>query len=112
MVFRLAPPIQRIFKKILTGIQVVGPLPTGLPPFTGGIVGVEGAGWVRVLQTSISVALASLVESLAIGRALSQARGHTLDPSQEMRALGLANLVGSCWGSYGTAGSFSRSSVK
>jgi len=42
---------------------------------------------------------------------VSRACVHSCRPTQELRGLGLANLVGACFNCYTTTGSFSRSSV-
>jgi SulP family sulfate permease len=47
-----------------------------------------------------------------VAQAIAQRRGdHEVDANQELRALGLANLLGSMCGAYPTTGGFSRTAV-
>ena len=52
-----------------------------------------------------------MAESISIARALALKNQYTLQPTQEIRALGFANIVGALFNSYTTTGSFSRSAV-
>lgn len=49
-----------------------------------------------------------LTSSIAFGRL----NGYTIDPNQELVAIGVTNTVGSCFSAYPATGSFSRSALK
>jgi sulfate transporter 4 len=65
----------------------------------------------KVFPTAISVSLIGFMESVAIGKSLAAKHGYELDPTQEMLALGITNIVGSGFSCYPSTGSFSRSAV-
>src|SRR5687768_281948 len=53
-----------------------------------------------------------LVEHMAIGKSFGRANNYTIDPSQEMVAIGVTNLVGPFFGGYPSTGSFSRTAIQ
>lgn len=62
------------------------------------------------IQSTVT-ALLGFLESIAIGKAFAQKDGYDLDPTQELRALGLGNFVNSFFQGYPITGSFSRTAV-
>lgn len=94
------------------GVEVIGLIPSGLPPMTVSVVFnrfTKDAS--RVLPTAMSAALVGLLESIAIGKSLAAKHGDDLPSTREMRAVGSANLIGALFSGYPVAGSFSRSAV-
>jgi len=91
-------------------IKPIGTVPEGLPDATI-------HWWLPLYNASAQVQLAFLImaidmcESLSIAKALAQKNKYELDTTQELRGLGLANLMGAVFNSYTTTGSFSRSAV-
>ncbi|XP_062612183.1 sodium-independent sulfate anion transporter-like [Saccostrea cucullata] len=57
------------------------------------------------------VPLLGLVELIAIGKAFARQNNYKIFPSQELIAIGLANIISSFVGSYPVTGSFSRTAV-
>ena len=55
------------------------------------------------------VPLLGLVETMAIGKAFARQNSYKIDPTQELLAIGVANIVSSFFSSYPITGSFSRS---
>ncbi|KAH6608784.1 sulfate permease 2 [Trichoderma cornu-damae] len=53
-----------------------------------------------------------LVEHIAISKSFGRVNNYTIDPSQEMVAIGMTNLLGSFLGAYPSTGSFSRTAIK
>merc|ERR1719487_397124 len=51
------------------------------------------------------------MESVSIAKALAAKNKYELNPNQELRALGLSNIMGAGFSSYPATGSFSRSAV-
>ncbi|KAJ3078041.1 hypothetical protein HK102_004783 [Quaeritorhiza haematococci] len=66
----------------------------------------------RVMGPAITTATVGIVEHIAISRSFGRKGGYVINPSQEMVALGLTNVLGSFLGGYPATGSFSRSAVK
>ncbi|KAJ8318582.1 hypothetical protein KUTeg_003673 [Tegillarca granosa] len=100
-------------------ISKTGDLTPGLPPFripdfslhshnvtksTGEIFTDIGAGF-------IIVPLLGLVELIAIGKAFARQNNYKIKPTQELIAVGIANMVSCLVSSYPVTGSFSRTAV-
>jgi sulfate permease, SulP family len=91
------------------GIAVVGEVgaglpPLGWPPLTLGLVR-------DLVPTALTVAVLSFVTAVAVAKPLARREDPRIDPSQELVALGAANLVASVTGGYPVGGSVSRSAV-
>src|SRR5215471_1160473 len=91
------------------GVEVVGKIPTGLP----------SASWPHVTVTQLWVLLPSaggmmlviFSEALGAGQTFADKHGYRLDNSQEMIALGLANLGSGVLGGLACGGSLSQTAV-
>lgn len=53
-----------------------------------------------------------LVEHIAISKAFGRVNNYSIDPSQEMVAIGITNILGPFLGAYPSTGSFSRTAIK
>lgn len=53
-----------------------------------------------------------LIEHIAISKSFGRINNYTIDPSQELVALGFTNLFGPFLGGYPATGSFSRTAIK
>ncbi|TFL06909.1 high affinity sulfate permease [Pterulicium gracile] len=53
-----------------------------------------------------------LLEHIAISKSFGRINGYTIDPNQELIAIGVTNTIGSVFGAYPATGSFSRSALK
>ncbi len=53
-----------------------------------------------------------LIEHIAIAKSFGRVNNYTIDPSQEMVAIGVSNLLGPFLGAYPATGSFSRTAIK
>ncbi|KAG9250007.1 sulfate transporter family-domain-containing protein [Emericellopsis atlantica] len=53
-----------------------------------------------------------LVEHIAIGKSFGRVNNYSIDPSQEMVAIGITNIIGPFLGGYPSTGSFSRTAIK
>ena len=71
----------------------------------------DHTGFYELLPIAITLALVSFVEAYSIAKALEEKHGYKINPNQELRALGLSNIIGSLFQSYPTTGGFSRSAV-
>lgn len=92
-----------------SGVAIVGKIPAGLPAFALPVISVEMI--MNLLPMAVVIALMGFMESLSIGRAISKKEHYTVWPNQELKALGVANLVGSFFQAFPVNGSFSRTAV-
>ncbi|OAQ58764.1 sulfate permease [Pochonia chlamydosporia 170] len=53
-----------------------------------------------------------IIEHIAISKSFGRVNNYTINPSQELVAIGLANLFGPFLGAYPATGSFSRTAIK
>ena len=90
------------------GLQEVGIVPSGLPKITPAITHPQLSKHIKDVAV---IAFVMLTETLAMGKALAARAGQVVDNSQEFVAMGLANMAGSFFKTYSSAGSFSRSAV-
>lgn len=59
-----------------------------------------------------STVIVLLIEHIAISKSFGRVNNYTINPSQEMVAIGVANLLGPLLGAYPATGSFSRTAIK
>ncbi len=90
-------------------IPVVGAMPQGLPvPALGGLV------WADVGALAIpalGVALIAFADTAVLSRTFAARRGENVDGSQEMAAIGMANIAGGLFGGFAISASSSRTPV-
>ena len=91
--------------------RLVGSVPAGLPQTENPLSGVDTAELPDIVRTSTVIALLGYLESVAIGKTFAQQNGYVLDATQELRAIGLGNVVSSMFQSFPITGSFSRTAV-
>lgn len=92
------------------GLDIVRDIPQGLPAFQIPELSVNRIE--LLIPTIITVAIISIVESIGIAKAMeSKHKDYTINPNQELIAIGMAKIVGSFFQSIPTSGSFSRSAV-
>jgi SulP family sulfate permease len=91
-------------------VQVVGEVPAGLPSFNIHSFSMEK---VRdIWPIALTLALVGYLEAISIGRAFEEkSKEETINPNQELIALGASNMVGSFFQAYPVTSSFSRSAI-
>eukprot|EP00040_Diaphanoeca_grandis_P038032 m.254289 g.254289 ORF g.254289 m.254289 type:complete len:760 (+) comp33914_c1_seq4:281-2560(+) len=94
-----------------TQFNLIRDVPSGLPEIVNPFDGLGGDDVSAVWSYSIVTALLGYLESVAIGKAFATKGGYDLDPTQELRAIGLGNVVNSFFQGYPITGSFSRTAV-
>lgn len=108
LVCRDIPGIHK--KSKLAPFKILGTVPRGF----------QHAG-VPVINTSIIKIFASqlpasvivlLIEHISIAKSFGRINNYTIDPSQEMIAIGVTNLLSPFLGGYPATGSFSRTAIK
>ncbi len=99
-----------IFGLETKGIHIVGDIPKGLPGFQAPEFQWDKMG--QLMPIAITVALFGFMESVSIAKTVEEKHPeYELDPDQELRALGLSNVLGSFFQSFSVSGSFSRTAV-
>ncbi len=92
------------------GIHVIGEVPKGLPHFQPPEFQWDIMG--QLMPIAITVALFGFMESVSIAKTVEERHPeYELDADQELRALGLSNILGSFFQSFSVSGSFSRTAV-
>ena len=59
-----------------------------------------------------SAVIVLLIEHIAISKSFGRVNGYTIQPSQELIAIGITNIFGPFFGAYPATGSFSRTAIK
>ncbi|MBW8243024.1 solute carrier family 26 protein [Muricauda oceani] len=99
-----------IFGLETQGIHIVGEIPKGLPGFQAPEFQWDKIG--QLMPIAITVALFGFMESVSIAKTVEEKHPeYELDADQELRALGVSNILGSFFQSFSVSGSFSRTAV-
>jgi high affinity sulfate transporter 1 len=93
----------------LYGVQVLGPLPQGLPGFAVPWIGYGDI--VPVLIGGCAIALVSFADTSVLSRSYAARLGSRVDPNQEMIGLGAANLAAGFFQGFPISSSSSRTPV-
>ncbi|HKQ02413.1 MAG TPA: sulfate permease [Actinomycetes bacterium] len=91
------------------GVQVLGVLPEGLPAFSLPAVDLADLG--ALLSGALGIALVAVADTTVLSQSLAAQRGETVDPNQELRALGAANLAAGLFQGFAISSSASRTPV-
>lgn len=92
-----------------SGFATVGLLPAGLPAFNWPSLRSSDIDGVETL--ALACVLLAYIEGVSAARAIAQRHGDTIEPRQELFALGAANLAVSAFQGYPVAGGLSQSAV-
>lgn len=90
-------------------IAVVGSIPQGLPSI--GLPMDAFAYLSALFLPALFIALIGYVESIAIARSLARKQKHAIDPNQELKGLGAANVASAISSGMPITGSFARSAI-
>jgi|AntRauTorckE6833_2_1112554.scaffolds.fasta_scaffold01300_3 SulP family sulfate permease len=91
------------------GLEVVGPIPSGLPSFSLPDFSIEDAR--RLLPTVTTLVLIQLMSVISMGKTFANKYKYPLNPNREFFALGMAGFIGSFFQSPPVSASFSRTAV-
>ena len=91
------------------GVEIVGAIPSGLPSF--GAPNIKTSNITTLLPIAFTLALVAFMEAYSVSKSLAEKHDYKIDPNQELRAIGAANIIGSFFQSYPTTGGFSRTAV-
>ena len=93
------------------GVAIVGSIPSGYPAprnvFTSNFLSDTPV----VLPSTIIIALVSFMATVSVGKTMALKYGGQVDGTQEMVALGFANLIGAFFNAFPASGSFSSTAV-
>ena len=91
------------------GVAIVGEVPHGLPPLT--LPAVDSARAALLAPAALTIVFIGFIESIAVAEHIATRERYRVDPNQELRALGLANLAAAFTSGYVVTGGFSRTAV-
>ncbi len=91
------------------GVRIVTDVPRGLP--LPRLPAVSGGDLGALLPTALIISMVGFMESIAVAKVYASRDRYEVDASQELVALGLANVAGSIFQAYPTTGGFSRTAV-
>jgi MFS superfamily sulfate permease-like transporter len=91
------------------GVTLIGDLPRGLPPLT--LPTVDWDVLPTLLGGAVAVALVSFADTGALSTATALQAGQRVDPDDEIRALGVSNLLSGLFQGFATSASSSRTAV-
>ena len=90
-------------------VSVVGAVPTGLPPI--GMPQLDRSLLTALIGPAVLITIIGYVESVSVAQTLAAKRRQKIDPTQELTALGAANIASGLSGGYAVTGGFARSVV-
>lgn len=91
-------------------VSIIREIPNQLPKFEIPVFNIHIIE--KLLPLALSICLLSFMESIAVAKAIQRKhRDYKIIPNQELVALGLANIIGSFFQSYTSAGGFGRTAV-
>ena len=91
------------------GVAIIGDVPGGLPPLS-----MPDMRWSTVsalFPLAFAISVVAFMEAISVARFFAQKHKYAIDPSQELIALGVANLGGAFFSGYPVTGGLSRSAV-
>lgn len=91
------------------GVELVGDIPAGLPAF--GLPDLSAGDFGSLASTAVTLALVQFMSVISLGRVFATRHRYTIDPNQELVAIGASNVFGSLFQGLPVSGSWSRSTV-
>jgi SulP family sulfate permease len=91
------------------GVDIVGDVPQGLPPFT--IPQFDADIWMALAGSAALISVIGFVESISVAQTLAAKKRQRIDPDQELVGLGASNIASAFSGGYPVTGGFARSVV-
>jgi sulfate permease, SulP family len=109
VVLAAAIVVSTVFNLDKHGVKTVGKIPAGLPSVN--VVQIGFSNWWVLVPSAIGMMLVIFSEALGAAQTFADKHGYALDPSQDMIALGLANIASGLLGGLAAGGSLSQSAV-
>ena len=99
-----------LFRRSNPRFKILGEVPRG---FQHAGVPVVNADVISAFASDLpAVVIVTLIEHIAIAKSFGRVNNYTIDPSQELVAIGVTNLLAPFLGAYAATGSFSRTAIK
>ena len=92
-----------------SGVAIVGNVPEGLPSFK--VPQIELSSVSRVFPLALTLSLIAFMEAISIAKAIEENKDYSVNPNQELIALGSSNIIGSLFQSYPVSGGLSRTAI-
>ncbi len=92
-----------------SGVKIVGEVPSGLP--SPSLPYFSWESMQKLLPLALMISFIAYMESIAVAKAIAKKEKYKLDSNQELKGLGLANLVAAFFSSMPVTGGFSRTAV-
>lgn len=89
---------------------IVGHVPQGFQH--AGVPRLDGDVIKAFVEKLPACVIVLLLEHIAVSKSFGRVNNYTIDPSQELIAIGVTNLLGPFVGAYSATGSFSRSAIQ
>jgi len=105
----LAAATVAVFNLERRGVAVVGPISSALPEAR--MPSISRDDLTLLFPAAVSVALVGFTDNVLTARAFASRRGDTIDPNQELRALGLANVAAGVAQGFPVSSSGSRTAL-
>ncbi|MEO5362767.1 MAG: SulP family inorganic anion transporter [Magnetococcus sp. DMHC-8] len=94
---------------LMSGGEVVGNIPAGLPAFRVPNLGLDAI--MSLLSPALIIALVAFMESISMAKAMAAKSKQSIDPNQELIGQGIANIGGAFFQAYPACGSFTGSAI-
>lgn len=91
------------------GVKIIGALASGLPDAKYDIPTMEH--FSALITDAIPIVIVGYLETIGVDTIMARKLGYKINPTQELTAIGMANLVGSFYRGMPVVGSFSRTAV-
>ncbi|MGV2495967.1 SulP family inorganic anion transporter [Pelagerythrobacter aerophilus] len=91
------------------GVNLVGAIPQGLPPFA--LPSTDLSLIEKLWVPALLISIIGFVESVSVAQTLAAKRRQRISPDQELIGLGAANVASAFSGGYPVTGGFARSAV-
>ena len=91
------------------GVNLVGAIPQGLPPFA--VPSTDLSLIEQLWVPALLISIIGFVESVSVAQTLAAKRRQRISPDQELIGLGAANVASAFSGGYPVTGGFARSAV-
>ena len=98
-----------VFNLERLGVEVVGSVPRGLPPFS--IPDITTIDWTTLVPAALGVTIVAYSDNIATARAFAARRHEEIDARQEFLALGAANLAAGLSSGFPVSSSGSRTVI-
>lgn len=90
-------------------VKIIGDISGSLPPLA--LPHFDMIMWQKLMPSALIISVIGFVESVSVAQSLASLRREHINPDQELRALGAANLAAGLSGGYPVTGGFARSVV-